>query len=69
MQAGNHDLLVAQFPDDPPPAPPHEPALEECCGSGCDPCIFDFYAADLSTYRAAAIAWQQRHPDVKLDIR
>ena len=42
------------------PTPPREPALEECCGSGCTPCIFDLYEqakeryeADLAASRAA----------------
>ncbi|WP_084187312.1 oxidoreductase-like domain-containing protein [Andreprevotia chitinilytica] len=69
MQSAEHHPSPADFPDDPPPEPPYEPALEECCGSGCEPCIFDTYAAELNAYRAAAMAWQQRHPDVKLDIR
>ena len=22
---------------------PQEPAQEDCCGEGCDPCVFDLY--------------------------
>ncbi|TJZ65175.1 oxidoreductase-like domain-containing protein [Chitiniphilus eburneus] len=49
--------------DDPRPEPPLEPALEECCGSGCDPCIFDTYAAALQRYREALMAWEARQTE------
>lgn len=50
------DLL----PDD-PPLPPLPPADDECCRSGCDPCVFDRYAEELERYRAALKAWEDRH--------
>ncbi|GHD56352.1 oxidoreductase-like domain-containing protein [Jeongeupia chitinilytica] len=57
---------VPDFPaDDPPPEPPFEPALEECCGSGCEPCIFDTYTEALHAYRRDYAAWLQRHPEFK----
>jgi hypothetical protein len=34
------------------PQPPVEPALEDCCRSGCTPCIFDLYAEALERYEA-----------------
>ncbi|WP_273428363.1 oxidoreductase-like domain-containing protein [Chitinibacter tainanensis] len=46
--------------DDPEPQAPHEPALEECCTSGCVPCIFDIYAEALHAYRAEHLAWRAR---------
>ncbi|MGB6056377.1 MAG: oxidoreductase-like domain-containing protein [Burkholderiaceae bacterium] len=36
------------------------PALEDCCGSGCNPCIFDVYEDALERYRQQLAAWQQR---------
>ncbi len=33
-----------------PPAP-REPDLDECCGSGCDPCVFDLYEQRLERWR------------------
>ncbi|EJL90045.1 Oxidoreductase-like protein [Herbaspirillum sp. CF444] len=45
---------------DPPPTPPIEPALEDCCQSGCDPCIFDIYQDALERYRQALQQWQAR---------
>ncbi|WP_407671021.1 oxidoreductase-like domain-containing protein [Paraburkholderia sartisoli] len=47
--------------DDPMPVPPTQPELEDCCGSGCDPCIFDIYEAALERYRVALAAWEARH--------
>jgi len=46
--------------NDPPPTPPREPALEDCCQSGCDPCIFDIYQDALERYRLALQQWQLR---------
>ncbi|GGP25172.1 oxidoreductase-like domain-containing protein [Silvimonas amylolytica] len=51
-------------PTDPMPEPPYEPALEECCGNGCEPCIFDIYNEALHKYRSELKAWQARHPGV-----
>lgn len=47
--------------DDPRPVPPVEPALEDCCGNGCDPCIFDLHYAAMDRYRAELAAWEARH--------
>jgi len=47
---------------DPRPTPPTEPALEECCKAGCEPCVFDRYYDALERYRAALDAWLERHP-------
>jgi hypothetical protein len=57
------DALMPIFrPDDPQPTPPIEPALEDCCQSGCDPCIFDIYQDALERYRVALQEWQARQP-------
>jgi hypothetical protein len=50
--------------DDPPPRPPVEPDPGDCCGNGCDPCIFDFYEEARQHYREALAAWRERHPGV-----
>ena len=34
--------------DDPRPTPPVEPHPAECCGKGCDPCVFDHDMATRS---------------------
>jgi len=47
--------------DDPMPQPPIEPALEDCCGSGCDPCIFDIHEQARVRYEDALRQWKARH--------
>jgi hypothetical protein len=39
-----------------------EPALEDCCGNGCTPCIFDIYQDAYDRYEAALEAWRGRQP-------
>jgi len=46
--------------DDPRPQPPKRPDLDDCCHSGCDPCIFDLYDQEMDRYRAALAAWEAR---------
>ncbi|HLO96750.1 MAG TPA: oxidoreductase-like domain-containing protein [Burkholderiaceae bacterium] len=48
--------------DDPMPLPPAPPALEDCCGNGCEPCIFDAHDLAMDAYRQALRAWQARQP-------
>jgi len=63
------DSAVASLPQDDPydprPAPPERPGDDECCGSSCDPCIFDYYYQELDRYRAELKAWQARHPEAE----
>lgn len=47
--------------DDPAPQPPRQPELDECCRSGCSPCVFDRYDEAMERYRIALKAWQARH--------
>jgi hypothetical protein len=47
---------------DPRPLPPNEPALEDCCGTGCVHCVFDMYQIALENYEQALAAWLARHP-------
>ncbi|MCC6867955.1 MAG: oxidoreductase [Burkholderiales bacterium] len=34
------------------PPRPRKPDLDECCGNGCDPCVFD-------RYDDALVAWER----------
>ncbi len=49
------------MPDDPMPVAPAQPALEDCCRSGCVPCIFDLYEEAMERYRTRLNAWEARH--------
>ncbi|MEX0387055.1 oxidoreductase-like domain-containing protein [Spiribacter onubensis] len=40
------------------PPPPREPDLDECCGSGCDPCVFDLYEQRLERWRVRCEAFR-----------
>lgn len=51
--------------DDPPPAPPIRPDRDDCCNSGCSPCIFDLYEEALEHYRAELEAWETRRAKAK----
>jgi hypothetical protein len=47
--------------DDPRPTPPQQPELEDCCNSGCSPCVFDLYDDALARYRIELAEWEARH--------
>ncbi|VWB83064.1 oxidoreductase [Burkholderia latens] len=47
--------------DDPRPTPPEQPELEDCCNSGCSPCVFDLYDEALARYRVELAEWEARH--------
>ena len=48
---GVHDLK---------PEAPREPEPWECCGSGCEPCVYDHYWEALDRYERALEAWESR---------
>jgi hypothetical protein len=46
--------------NDLPPEPPVRPSNDDCCNSGCNPCVFDLYEEALDRYRAEILAWEKR---------
>lgn len=40
------------------PEPPVQPDLEDCCRSGCVPCVFDLYEEALARYEKALAAYE-----------
>lgn len=45
---------------DPKPQPPVEPAPEQCCRSGCNPCVYDLYDEEMAQYREQLALWEAR---------
>jgi hypothetical protein len=39
-----------------PPPPPDRPEPYECCGRGCEPCIFDYYNNALERWRETMLS-------------
>jgi len=53
---------MPDFPpeDDPPPVAPVRPEFDDCCGSGCNPCIFELYEQAVERFEAEYKAWEAR---------
>ena len=45
---------------DPRPMPPRKPEPDECCRSGCTPCVFDLYDEALTLYEVSLGRWKAR---------
>ncbi len=45
---------------DPMPLAPEPPDLDDCCGNGCNPCVFDRHDLAMDEHRQALRAWQAR---------
>lgn len=53
-------MMSTRISHDPRPLPPEQPGDDECCRSGCDPCIFDLYQQELQRYRELLAQWEAR---------
>jgi hypothetical protein len=61
MKSGYCENVMQDFPDDDPrPVEPPSPAADDCCRSGCDPCVFDLYTEAVERYLAQLKAWEER---------
>lgn len=66
LNAAMNTRDTPSVPDsDPPPVPPEAPAPEECCNSGCIPCVYDTYNEAMDEYRDALKAWRARHAETQ----
>jgi hypothetical protein len=54
------------MPESALPPPPEKPEPYECCGRGCEPCIFDYYDAALDRW-SARIREMGHDPRAELD--
>ena len=50
-------------PRPPAPVPPVRPGNDECCRSGCTPCVFDLYEEALERYRIALEKYRRTFGD------
>lgn len=51
------------MPDD-RPVPPERPLPADCCGGGCDPCIYDLHAEAMEEYGRSLERWEARQGEV-----
>lgn len=51
---------VAHTSTDPAPLEPPRPEDYECCGNGCEPCVFDLHAQAVELWRTEMKAWRER---------
>ena len=47
---------------DPEPLPPQAPGENECCGSGCERCVWVVHAEETAHWRQAHADWLARQP-------
>ncbi len=45
---------------DPEPEAPLPPDDSQCCGSGCDPCVWDTYRIEQEAFKRQHAEWQLR---------
>jgi len=45
------------------PIPPQPPVPGECCGRGCEMCMWDYYRLAQARYAEADAAWQAQYGD------
>jgi len=57
-------MTTRTAPDhDPMPEPPDAPDINACCGSGCDPRIFDAHDMAMDDYRQRLRDWRTRQAE------
>ncbi|MBV6271566.1 cytochrome P450 [Alcaligenaceae bacterium CGII-47] len=59
-QAPIHITRNHKVPDDLRPTEPEEPGLNDCCGNGCEPCVFDTYIVEKRQWEQDIKAWDAR---------
>ena len=45
----------------PPPLPPKPPVEGECCGRGCEYCVWVYYDQALRRYETALARWREQY--------
>lgn len=45
---------------DPKPLPPPKPLPQDCCGTGCIPCVMELHEEAMEQYLVDLAAWERR---------
>ena len=53
--------MTSPEPFPPPPPPPKPPVEGECCGRGCEYCVWVYYDQARRRYEAALAQWRERY--------
>jgi len=66
MAAGDSRAALGEVPvtspePSPPPLPPQPPVEGECCGRGCEYCVWVYYDQARRRYEAALAQWRERY--------
>ena len=66
MVAGDSRAALGEVPVTlpepfPPPLPPKPPVEGECCGRGCEYCVWVYYDRARRRYEAALAQWRERY--------
>jgi hypothetical protein len=54
-------VMPVTSPATPPPLPPKPPVEGECCGRGCEYCVWVYYDQALRRYEAALARGRERY--------
>ena len=60
-RAASGEVPVTSPEPSPPPLPPQPPVEGECCGRGCEYCVWVYYDQALRRYEAALARWRERY--------
>ncbi len=60
-RAASGEVPVTSPEPSPPPLPPQPPVEGECCGRGCEYCVWVYYDQALRRYEAALAQWRARY--------
>ena len=60
-RAASGEVPVTSPEPSPPPLPPQPPVEGECCGRGCEYCVWVYYDQALRRYEADLARWREQY--------
>lgn len=51
----------------PRPPEPEEPDINDCCGNGCIPCVFDTYIEEKRAWEQSMKEWEKSQQQPQAD--